>query len=132
MTRSLFTSYDDDGRIVSTGSVINPAEQIPDAGGVVEGIIYDGELWYFDNHVATLRPDAPACSFSTNNIAADGVATVTLSGAPVGALVQLGDDSIIADGGDIQLSTDLIGLNRVIVDAFPAKRWTGEFNGTAA
>lgn len=134
MTQHMFTSYDDDGRIVSTGRASNPEEQIPEVGGYVTGIIYDGDVYYFDplnSYAATLRPDAPSITMSPASIPADGVTELQLQGVPAGASVRLGDQEVIADGNDIPITTTLAGINKVIVDAFPAKLWIGTFDATA-
>lgn len=134
MTQQMFTSYDDDGRIVSTGRASNPEEQVSEVGGYVTGIIYDGDQWYFDplnSFAATLRPAAPSITFSAASIPADGSTETQLQGVPAGAKVRLGDQEVIADGNDIPLTTTLVGQNRVFVDAFPAQLWVGSFDATA-
>lgn len=129
---TIFTSYDDDGRIISTGRALNPEEQVSETGGVFIGAIFDGDQFYFLAGVPTARPDAPACEFSAASVVADGETTIMLSGVPAGATVRLGEATIIADGDPIELSTDLIGENKVIVSNFPAKEWSGLFYGTAS
>lgn len=129
---TMFTSYDDDGRVISSGRALNAEEQVPEVGGVFRGAQFDGDEFYFPGGAPMPRPDAPTITFSAAEVIADGEASITLDGVPVGAKVIMGGAELIADGTEIHLSTDLIGANRVIVDAFPAKRWQGTFNGVAA
>jgi hypothetical protein len=132
MSGAYYSSYDDDGRIIATGRCSNPEEQVPETGGVFIGAVFDGDLYYFSGGMPTLRPEAPAVALSAATVVADGETTVILSGVPAGAKVRMGDAELTADGTDIALSTDLIGENKVMVDAFPAKPWRGIFNGTTA
>ena len=134
MTQYMFTSYDDDGRVVATGRASNPEEQVSEVGGYVTGIIYDGDQFYFDplnSYAPTARPAAPSISFSSPFVPADGTTEILLQGVPAGATVRLGDQEAVADGNDIPLTTTLAGINKVIVDAFPAQLWIGTFDGTA-
>jgi hypothetical protein len=129
-----FTSYDDEGRVISVGRCSNPEEQSGDVGGFIIGEWVNGDEFYFDpsnGYKKTARPSAPAISLSASTVVANGRATLSLRGVPTGALVKLGEESLIADGDIILLSTQLVGQNSVIVESFPNKRWTGEFNGTA-
>ena len=126
-----FTSYDDDGRIVATGRAVNPHEQAMESGGVFVGAVFDGDRFYFLNGVPTPRPDAPAITLSAASIPANGTSTILLQGVPAGAKVIFGGQELIANGDDIELTTLLVGVNRVMVDAFPAKMWTGTFDGAA-
>ena len=127
-----FTKYDAAGMVVSKGRAENPQESIPEGGGVFEGAEFDGDEFYFLDHVPTRRPAPPAIEFSAAEVIADGETTIAMTGVPLGAKVIFGGGEIVAGGGAIDLDTDLIGANRVIVEAFPAKRWIGTFNAVAA
>jgi hypothetical protein len=129
---SMFCSYDDAGKVITNGRGTNPQEQAPEQGGVYEGAQFDGDEFYFVDHVPTRRPAPPAIELSATEVVADGEATIELTGVPPGAKIIFGGHEVVAEGLDITLSTDLIGANRIIVEAWPAKRWTGTFNGVAA
>ena len=131
MPVTLFTSYDEDGRVISAGRASNPHEQAAETGGVFIGAQVEGDLVWFDDGAPVPRPPAPDCALSAPAVLADGVAVVELTGVPAGARVDFGGQAVLADGDPIALSTDMPGTNRVSVDAFPAQRWEGAFNGIA-
>jgi len=132
MSGAFYSSYDDDGRIIATGRCSNPEEQVAESGGVFVGAVFDGDLFYFVGGAPTERPNAPAVTLSADTVVADGIATIMLDGVPAGATVRMGDAELTSDGTPIALSTDLVGENKVIVDAFPARTWQGMFSGTAS
>jgi len=131
MPATLFTSYDDSGRIISAGRASNPHEQVPETGGVFIGAQFDGDLFWFDAGLPQPRPEAPAIRLSADSVTADGVAVIELLGVPTHARVDFGGQVVTADGGPIELTTNMVGWNTVSVEAFPAQRWTGGFRGTA-
>lgn len=131
MSGEMFTSYDDAGRVVSTGRAVNAEEQVPETGGVFMGAIFDGDRFWFPDGAPTPRPPSPEITLSASSVVADGAATVDLLGVPAGARVAMGGAILTAEGGPIQLSTNAVGQNRIVVDAFPAKVWTGNLDGTA-
>ena len=129
---TLFTSYDGAGRVISSGRVSNPEEQTSETGGVFLGAIFDGALFWFDGGVPKLRPDAPDVSMSAAAVLADGKTSIELWGVPIGAKVANGQEIGVADGGVVFVSTNYVGWNRITIDAFPAKLWSGGFYGLAS
>ena len=129
MTSKRYTRYDETGRITGTGKAVNAAEQ--NGGLVFVGAEFDGNEYWMDTGVPTLRPDAPEVTVSAASVAADGEAAILLLGLPAGARVWLDGAEHIAEGGDIELTTNLVGENIVIIDPFPAKSCEVSFLGTA-
>jgi len=131
MSGNMFTSYDDSGRIISVGRAMNYDEQVPETGGIFVGAIFDGDTFYFKDGKPEPRPEPSDIKFSADSVPADGESTIELLGVPAGAQVYFGGQVLVADGSPIELSTNMAGGNRVVVDAFPVKLWTGWFNGAA-
>lgn len=120
----------DTGEILRTGSCAPATVELQAKAGeaVILGLANDSE--HYINDGAILPRPSVNFELSAASVPADGVTPITLSGVPSGAVVRVGTAEAIADGGPIEITTDLLGENIVRVEAFPAKEWRGVFDGT--
>lgn len=130
----MFVRIDDVGRILSTVTT-DPkfADIYPDFIWVdAEAIDWDGH--YVSEGQVLTRPDPESAPvLSAADIPADGVSVLTVTGIPIGALVQVSGpvmDEWIEDSGSAELSVDVPGRYVIKVEKWPQKSVEVSFHAT--
>lgn len=127
-----FTKYDNDGRIRLVGTAVNYLEQMPEVPNIYLEEHFSGDDYYFLDDIPTLRPDLEGVSISPSSIFADNESIAVLTGVPEGAVVTFGSASIVAQGENIELTTNVVGPSEVVIELFPFKRHVEVLYGTAS
>ena len=123
------------GKVVShvSGAYDDPANWKP---AELEAFLLSAYQMSLHNHerdfyilggVLEPRPGMPV-SVDKTDITADDVDVATISGVPAGASVGDGVESVVADGSDIQFSTDIEGTHEIVIEKFPFKPYTVVIN----